>query len=269
MDEEEEFGDDNYEESEDGGAWAEDADVPRGSSAAAAAEGGTKAAGLGSDDGDDGDEGKVAAGGLPPPEIQPQGGHSRDSDGAPRPPRPPSETASESSSGASSAADRRPKSNMSAVNILPSLPPGISISGGGGPNLPACISVSTAGSSGGPSLPPGLTIRPVKDTRQQQWGTTEDEDDARSTSSQDRGSEGGRGSTTRSGDRTPRVGAETTCVMCLNSCGAERRPKLLNCLHSCCGSCFAERLAAAKRENSDSDVVDLEDDVQGWGKDDK
>jgi hypothetical protein len=46
----------------------------------------------------------------------------------------------------------------------------------------------------------------------------------------------------------------------MNVCNADRRPKLLTCLHSCCSSCFAERLAAAKRENADSDVVDLEDD---------
>jgi hypothetical protein len=93
----------------------------------------------------------------------------------------------------------------------------------------------------------------------------EDDEDRQSntSSSQDRGS-------LRSGgfnvaDPTPRVGADTTCVVCLGSCGPERRPKLLTCLHSCCGGCFADRLAAAKRENSDSDVVDLEDDVQVGG----
>jgi len=198
-----------------------------------------------------------------------KGSGSRDSDGAPKPPpltRPPSSD-SPAAVVTTSAASACSGATV-AISTLVNLPPGISISGGGGggaASLPSCISITSA--TGGPAslLPSGLTISTVKETTAQRW-----EEDARSTSSsQDRYSDAP-GSIRSSTDnqrlsateRFPSVGTATLCVICLNTCGADRRPKLLSCLHSCCAGCFAERLASAKRENAASDVVDLEDDVQ-------
>jgi hypothetical protein len=188
---------------------------------------------------------------------------SRHSDGGapkPPPPTPPPSSGSPAAVVTSSAASASSGAAAAVATLVKNLPPGISISGGG-------INIPSA--SGGPASlrPSGLSISTVKETTAQRL----DGEDARSTSSsQDRYSNGPgsiRSSTENqrlsATERFPSVGTATLCVICLNTCGgADRRPKLLSCLHSCCAGCFAERLASVKRENAASDVVDLEDDVQ-------
>ncbi len=48
--------------------------------------------------------------------------------------------------------------------------------------------------------------------------------------------------------RTPIVGSETVCMFCLTRCADKDDPKLLTCLHSSCGECFATRVGEAKEE---------------------
>ena len=47
--------------------------------------------------------------------------------------------------------------------------------------------------------------------------------------------------------------------MCMNKC-ADRRPRLLTCLHSACYTCFFDKLAESRREENSADVVDLDGD---------
>ena len=53
------------------------------------------------------------------------------------------------------------------------------------------------------------------------------------------------------------VGVETQCVFCFEKCN-NLSPKLLNCLHSACAQCFAQKIRESIRDNSSNDVVDLD-----------
>ena len=171
-----------------------------------------------------------------------------DEDGAPKVPDDTNETYNPPTPGTSSSIHSTDEARTPSK-----LPPGISVSPV--PNLPPGISISSP--AGKTNLPPGISISPFK--RPSISARQSTDEDTRSNASQDdsvslsdftRKIQAGE-------DPWALVGVETQCVFCLEKCGG-RMPKLLNCLHSACGECFAQKIRESIRDNSSNDVVDLD-----------
>lgn len=134
--------------------------------------------------------------------------------------------------------------------------PGISMSPV--PNLPPGISISSpAGKSAPPNLPPGISISPFK--KPSSNARQSFDEDSRSNASQDSSMSDPMRRMRAGEDPELLVGVETQCVFCFEKCN-NLNPKLLNCLHSACAQCFAEKIRESIRDNSGNDVVDLDGD---------